>query len=127
MLYVPLAELGGRVLMRKPVGYTVGLSDPESDRFVSVRSRTTPGPRPALDDHNRESVFVWFLSTAPDEALTTIEDHPISKDRSLGALGPSPSMSQSPIRSMNGDSEGRRSTPTNEAATFCFNGIVVVA
>ena len=87
MLYVPLAELGGRVLMRKPVGYTVGLSDPESDRFVPCALVQLLGRVPALDDHNRESVFVWFLSTAPDEALTTIEDHPISKDQIPRRLG----------------------------------------
>jgi hypothetical protein len=45
------------------------------------------GRVPALDDHDRESVFVWFLSTAPDEALTTIEDHPIPVDQVPRRLG----------------------------------------
>jgi len=33
LLCVPFAEVAGRVLMREPVGYAVGLSDPERDRF----------------------------------------------------------------------------------------------
>jgi hypothetical protein len=87
MLYVPFAELGGRVLMRKPVGYAVGLSDSESDRFVPCALVQLLGRVPALDEHDRESVFVWFLSTAPDEALTSIEDHPISEDQIPRRLG----------------------------------------
>ena len=87
LLYVPFAEVAGRLLVRKPVGYTVGVSDPELDRFVPCALVQLLGRVPALDDHKRESVFVWFLSTAPDEALTTIEDHPIPDDRIPRRLG----------------------------------------
>ena len=34
LLYVPFAQVAGLVLIRKPVGYTVGISDPEQNRFV---------------------------------------------------------------------------------------------
>ena len=34
LLYVPFAEFAGLVLIRKPVGYTVEISDPEQNRFV---------------------------------------------------------------------------------------------
>jgi hypothetical protein len=87
LLYVAFAEVTGRVLTRKPVGYTVGLADPERDRFVPCALVQLLGRVPALDDHDRESVFVWFLSTAPDEALATIKDHPIPVDRIPQRLG----------------------------------------
>ena len=87
LLYVPFAEVAGRVLTRNPVGYTVGISDPAQDRFVPCALVQLLGRVPALDDHDRESAFVWFLSTAPDEALTTIEDHPIPADRIPRRLG----------------------------------------
>lgn len=87
LLYVPFVELAGRVLSRKPAGYTVGICDPERDRFVPCALVQLLGRVPALDDHDRESVFVWFLSTAPDEALTTIADHAIPGDRVPQRLG----------------------------------------
>ncbi len=98
LLYVPFAEVTGRVLTRRPLGYTIGLSDPERDRFVPCALMQLLGRVPALDDHDRESVFVWFLSTAPDEALTTIEDHPIAVDRiprRLGTIGLDVAVTQS--------------------------------
>jgi len=87
LLYVPFAEVAGRVLIRKPAGYTVGLTDPERDRFVPCALVQLLGRVPALDDQHRESVFVWFLSTAPDEALSSIADHPIPADRIPRRLG----------------------------------------
>jgi hypothetical protein len=87
LLYAPFAEVAGRVLIRKPAGYTVGLIDSERDRFVPCALVQLLGRVPALDDHDRESAFVWFLSTAPDEALTSIEDHPSPQDRLPRRLG----------------------------------------
>jgi hypothetical protein len=87
LLYVPFAEVAGRLLTRKPAGYTIGISDRERDRFIPCALVQLLGRVPALDDHLRESVFVWFLSTAPDEALTTIEDHPIPVDQVPRRLG----------------------------------------
>lgn len=89
LFYVPFAEVAGRVLIRKPAGYTVGICDPERDHFVPCALVQLLGRVPALDDHDRESVFVWFLSTAPDEALMTIAEHAIPEDcmpRRLGSI-----------------------------------------
>ena len=87
LLYVPFAEVAGTVLTRRPAGYTIGLCNEERDRFVPCALVQLLGRVPALDDHDRESVFVWFLSTAPEEALTTIEDHPIPVDQVPRRLG----------------------------------------
>jgi len=87
LLYVPFAEITGRVLTRRPAGYTVGLCDEERDRFVPCALVQLLGRVPALDDHDAESVFVWFLSTAPDEALTSIPNHPIPPDEVPQRLG----------------------------------------
>jgi hypothetical protein len=87
LLYVPFAEIAGRVLTRKPAGYTVGICDQERDRLIPCALVQLLGRVPALDDHYRESVFVWFLSTAPDEALTAIDEHPIPPDRIPRRLG----------------------------------------
>ncbi len=81
LLNASVAAVAGRVLAREPVGYAVGLSDPDTDAFVPCALVQLLGRFPALDDHKRDGVFVWFLSTAPDEALTTIEEHPIPEDQ----------------------------------------------
>lgn len=98
LLYVPFARVAGRVLSREPQGYTVGISDPETDRFIPCALVQLLGRVPALDDHRRESAFVWFLSTAPDEALATIEDHPIAENsipRRLGSIALDVAVTQS--------------------------------
>ena len=65
----------------------MGICDPERDRFVPCALVQLLGRVPAFDDHDRESVFVWFLSTAPDEALMTIAEHAIPEDRMPRRLG----------------------------------------
>lgn len=87
LLYVPFAAVAGRVLTRRPVGYAVGIAAPDKDRFIPCALVQLLGRVPALDEHGRKSVFVWFLSTAPDEALTSIEDHPVPADRIPRRLG----------------------------------------
>lgn len=87
LLYVPFATIAGAVLTRKPAGYTVGLCDEEGGRFIPCALVQLLGRIPALDDHDRESGFVWFLSTAPDEALLTIEDYPMTAERLPKRLG----------------------------------------
>ncbi len=64
LLYVPFAQVTGRVLTRQPASYAVGLRDPTRDRFIPCALVQLLGRVPALDDHDRESVFVWFLSTS---------------------------------------------------------------
>ncbi len=87
LLYASVAAVGGRVLAREPAGYAIGLSDPGTDTFVPCALVQLLGRFPALDDHDRDGVFVWFLSTAPDEALTTIENRPISENEIPRRLG----------------------------------------
>lgn len=87
LLYVPFSTLAGGVLARRPAGYTVGIRADETGRFIPCALVQLLGRFPALDDHERKSAFVWFLSTAPDEALLTIEDHPIARDRIPKRLG----------------------------------------
>lgn len=87
LLYAPFAQVTGRMLIREPKGYTVGLCDADNDRFIPCALVQLLGRIPALDDHARESAFVWFLSTAPDAALTSIEEHPVSEDHLPRRLG----------------------------------------
>ncbi len=87
LLYVPFATLAGGVLVRQPVGYTVGICAENKDRFIPCALVQLLGRFPALNAHKRKSVFVWFLSTAPDEALLSIKDHPIAENRLPKRLG----------------------------------------
>ena len=87
LLYVPFATLAGGVLARRPVGYTVGIHDEPTDRFIPCALVQLLGRCPALDEPKRKGVFVWFLSTAPAQALLTIEGHPMTPDRLPKRLG----------------------------------------
>ncbi len=87
LLYVPFSALAGGVLARQPVGYTVGILASKTDRFIPCALLQLLGRFPALDAPRGKSVFAWFLSTAPDEALLTINDHPIAADRIPKRLG----------------------------------------
>lgn len=87
LLYVPFSTVTGGVLARQPAGYTVGILAEETDRFIPCALVQLLGRFPALDAPRSKSAFVWFLSTAPDEALLTIEDHPLAEDRIPKRLG----------------------------------------
>ena len=87
LLYVPFSTVAGAVLARQPAGYTVGILAEDTDRFIPCGLIQLLGRYPALDAHRRRSAFVWFMSTVPDEALLTIEDHPIAEDRIPKRLG----------------------------------------
>ena len=87
LLYVPVSTLAGGVLARQPAGYTLGIPADEEDRLIPCALVQLLGRFPALNVPRGKSVFVWFLSTAPDEALLTIEDHPIAEDRLPKRLG----------------------------------------
>lgn len=87
LLYVSFATLAGGVLARQPVGYTIGIYAENTDRYIPCALVQLLGRFPALNAHKRKSVFVWFLSTAPDEALLSIKDHPIAADRLPKRLG----------------------------------------
>jgi len=87
LLYVPFSTLAGGVLARQPVGYTVGVRVTKKDHFIPCALIQLLGRFPALDSPKGKSVFVWFMSTAPDEALSTIARHPIAEDRIPKRLG----------------------------------------
>ena len=87
LLYVPFSTLAGGVLARQPVGYTVGIHATETDHFIPCALIQLLGRFPALDAPKGKSAFVWFMSTAPDEALLTIEDRPFLEDRIPKRLG----------------------------------------
>lgn len=88
LFYVPFTTLARGLLMRQPHGYTIGIRAEETDdRFIPCALVQLLGRFPALDTPERKGVFVWFLSTAPDEALLTIQGHPITEDRIPKRLG----------------------------------------
>ena len=87
LLYASFAAVAGRVLSRAPAGFTIGLTDEQSDRFIPCALVQLLGRVPALDTHEKDGAFVWFLSTAPDAALLSIEEHPIAEDRIPKRLG----------------------------------------
>jgi len=82
-----LASHAGGVLARRPVGFTVGLCVEEQDRFIPCALVQLLGRFPALNVPEKKSVFVWFLSTAPDAALLSIADHPLDEDHLPKRLG----------------------------------------
>jgi len=87
LLYVPFATVAGRVLARRPAGYTIGICAEEAGHFIPCALVKLLGRYPALNAPKKKSAFVWFMSTAPDEALLTIEGHPLSADRLPKRLG----------------------------------------
>jgi hypothetical protein len=87
LLYVPFATLAGGVLAREPHGYTVGIAAREVGRLIPCALIQLVGRYTALDDHQKKSVFVWFLSTAPDRALLDIEEYRLTEDRLPKRLG----------------------------------------
>lgn len=87
LFYVPFASLAGGALARRPIGYTIGIPDPDNDRLIPCALIQLVGKYPALDDHRKKSAFVWFLSTAPEKALLSIEDPPLLEHRLPKRLG----------------------------------------
>lgn len=86
-LYVPFTMVAGTMLVQQPNAYTVGLVDHEQDAFTPVAMVLMAGRYPALDNHRKSSVFVWFLTTAPDEALLGLKEHPVAEDDLPKRLG----------------------------------------
>ena len=87
LLYVAFATLSGELLDRQPSGYTVGIVARKEGHIIPCALVQLMGNFPALDDHSKQSAFVWFMSTAPDEALTSIAEYPIPKNRVPKQLG----------------------------------------
>ena len=87
LLYVSFATLTGELLDRQPAGYTVGIVVREKGHIIPCALVQLMGNFPALDDHTKRSAFVWFMSTAPAEALMSIAEHPIPKSLVPKKLG----------------------------------------
>lgn len=87
LLYAPFVTLAAGILARQPIGYTVGIVVPEMNSIIPCALVHLMGHFPALDDHSAKAAFVWFLSTAPDEALMTVPEYPIPGDRLPKRLG----------------------------------------
>ncbi len=87
LLYVSFSTVASGLLARQPTGYTVGIVVRETGNIIPCALVQLMGRFPALDNHSRKGTFTWFLSTAPDEALTTIVEHPIPEDRVPKRLG----------------------------------------
>jgi len=87
MLYAPITRLFGVVLARRPVGYTVGVADEATGRFLPIALTLLLGRDPALDDHARKSTFTWYLTTAPGSALLGIEAYGFTEARLPRRLG----------------------------------------
>ncbi len=87
LLYVPFATLASGVLAREPHGYTVGIAAREVGRLIPCALIQLVGRYTALDDHQKKTAFVWFLSTAPDRALLDIEEYRLTGDRLPKRLG----------------------------------------
>jgi hypothetical protein len=87
LLYVSFATVASGVLARQPAGYTVAIVASEKNVIIPCALVQLMGRFPALDDHSEMGSFVWFLSTAPDKALTSIPEYPIAADRVPKRLG----------------------------------------
>lgn len=87
LLYVSFGTVASKLLARQPAGYTVGIVNGEAGFIIPCALVQLMGRFPALDIHSKKGAFVWFLSTAPDEALTTIDEYPIPENRVPKKLG----------------------------------------
>ena len=87
LLYVAFATVASELLARQPAGYTVAIVASEKGVIIPCALVHLMGRFPALDDHSKMGAFVWFCSTAPDEALTSISEFPIANDRVPKRLG----------------------------------------
>ena len=87
MLFAPLTQLFGMATAKRPVGYTVGIAAHETDQFIPCALVLLLGRDRALDDHARRSTFTWYLSTAPDAALLTIDDYALEQGQLPKRLG----------------------------------------
>lgn len=89
LLYVPFTSIVGTTLMRKPAAYTVGIVDDEENRLIPCALVQLFGRYPALDEYQRKSGFVWFLSTAPVSSLISIPEYRLTEKtvpKQLGAI-----------------------------------------
>jgi hypothetical protein len=66
------AGLIARVLGQEPVGFTLGIEDEERDSFVPCAMAFLAGRFRALDEAQRDAVFLWYLASAPRTFLEQV-------------------------------------------------------
>lgn len=106
MLFAPLTRLFGLALARRPVGYTVGIAAHDTGHFIPCALVLLLGRDRALDNHAKKSTFTWYLTTAPDGALLTVEGYDLDEDHLPKRLG-SIALDVSVTHSLNHVARGR--------------------
>ena len=87
VLFAPLTRLFGLATAKRPVGYTVGIAAHDTGHFIPCALVLLLGRDRALDDHGKRSTFTWYLTTAPDTALLSVEDYHLNEDQLPKRLG----------------------------------------
>lgn len=85
ILITATSMISGRFLARKPKGYTIGIES--NGFFVPCALIQLIGKFPYLIDGKKKSVFVWFLSVAPEQALVSLEDVKLKAEELPKRLG----------------------------------------
>jgi len=57
------------LFQQSPFSYCIGVEGLKGD-FVPVGMMMLAGRYPALDDHKKNAVFTWFVSTAPEKLIS---------------------------------------------------------
>ena len=90
MLFAPLTRVTGLAAAHKPAGYAVGLVVRGAEPwFIPCAMVLLVGRARALDDSSKRSAYVWYLSTAPEEALLDIQEYRLESDdvpKQLGSI-----------------------------------------
>src|SRR6201995_655050 len=66
------AALVARVLGQRPAGFTLGVEYADEGAFVPCAMVFLAGSFRALDDPERDAVFLWFVSSAPRAFLEDV-------------------------------------------------------
>lgn len=85
LLHSAFVFLSGLAMIRRPVGYVLGM--PRGEQFIPCGMALLLGRIAALDQHRKRSTGVWYLSTAPRAALTSVPDSPLTDDEAPRMLG----------------------------------------
>lgn len=85
ILIAAASTVSGKFLARKPVGVTVGIE--KGEHFIPVVLIQLIGKFPYFINHKKKSVFVWYLSVAPDDALLNLTEVSIDANRIPKRMG----------------------------------------
>ncbi len=87
ILIAATSNIAGRFFSRKPKGYTIGIES--NGFFIPCALIQLMGKFPYFIDQQKKSVFVWYLSVAPEKALISLEDIKLNAEelpKRLGAI-----------------------------------------